>query len=90
MQHQKHQQVKYYNKSFKDLPSLQTGDAVYVQSVPNVRKWVPLTIVEILNARSYRMKNPRAESALEIENLSTIRHSDLSRVSRLPKGHDTK
>ena len=37
MQHQKHEQAKCYNKSAKDLPSLKTGDGVYVQLVPDVR-----------------------------------------------------
>ena len=31
MQHQKHEQARYYNKSAKDLPSIKTGDAVYIQ-----------------------------------------------------------
>ena len=56
MQHQKHQQVKHYNKSARDLPSLRTGDAVHVKLVPNVRKWVPRTITEIISARSYKVK----------------------------------
>ena len=49
MQHQKHQQAKRYNKSASDLPSLKTGDAVHVQLVPNMRKWVPRTIIEIIS-----------------------------------------
>ena len=48
MQHQKHQQAKHYNKSARDLPSLKTGDAVYVQLAPNVRRWILVTIVEIV------------------------------------------
>ena len=56
MQHQKHQQVKHYNKSARDLPSLKTGDAVHIQLVPNVRKWVPRTIIEIISTRSYKVK----------------------------------
>ena len=47
MQHQKHQQVRYYNK---------TRDAVYVQPVPNVRRWISATVVETLSARSYKVK----------------------------------
>ena len=30
MQHQKHQQAKHYNKSAKDLPSLETENAVHI------------------------------------------------------------
>ena len=50
IQYQKHEQAKHYNKSAKDLPSLKTGDAVYIQLVPNVRRWIPVTIVETLSA----------------------------------------
>ena len=32
MQNQKHQQAKHNNKSARDLPSLQTGDAVHMSS----------------------------------------------------------
>ena len=56
MEHQKYQQAKHYNKSARNLPSLKTGDAVHVQLVPNVRKWVPRTITEIISARSYKVK----------------------------------
>ena len=58
MKHQKHQQAKHYNKSAKDLPSLETGDAIHIQLVPNVRKWVPGTIIEVISARSYKVKPP--------------------------------
>ena len=57
IQHQKHEQARYYNRSAKDLPILKTGDAVYVQLVPNVRRWIPATVVETLSARSYRVKS---------------------------------
>ena len=53
MQHQKQEQVRHYNKSAKYLASLKTGDAVHIQLVPNVRRWIPVTVVEILSARSY-------------------------------------
>ena len=46
MQQQKHQQAKHYDKSVKDLHSLETGNVVHVQLVPNVRKWVYGTIIE--------------------------------------------
>ena len=46
MQQQKHQQAKHYDKSAKDLHCLETGNAVHVQLVPNVRKWVSGTIIE--------------------------------------------
>ena len=56
MQHLKHQQAKHYNKSTKDLPSLETGNAVHIQLVPNVRNWVPWTIIEVISAKSYKVK----------------------------------
>ena len=55
MQHQKHEKAKYY-KSTKDLPSPKTGDAVYIQLAPNVRRWIPAIVVEVLSARSYKVK----------------------------------
>ena len=76
MQHQRYQQAKHYNKGAKDLPSLQTGGAVYVQLVPSVRKWVPVTIVEALSARSYRVKTPRGGVYLRNRKFIRIRHSD--------------
>ena len=50
MQHQKHEQVKHYNKSVRDLPSLKTENAVYVQLVPNTRKWIPGIVIERVSA----------------------------------------
>ena len=70
MQHQKHEQVRYYNKSAKDLPSLKTGDAVYVQLVPNVRRWIPATVIETLSVRSYKVQTIKEESMSETENSS--------------------
>ena len=46
----------------KDLPSLETGDAVHIQLVPNVRKWVPGTIIEVISARSYKAKDSHRRS----------------------------
>ena len=56
MQHQKHQQGKCYNERARDLPSLQTGDAVHIQLIPNVRKWVPGTIIEIIDIQLYKVR----------------------------------
>ena len=53
MQHQKHEQAKCYNKSAKDLPSLKTGDVVYVQLVPNMRKWIPGIVIERVSAQDH-------------------------------------
>ena len=56
MQHEKHEQAKCYNKSARDLPSLKTRDAVYIQLVPNIRRWIPATVIKVLSARSYKVK----------------------------------
>ena len=50
MQHQKHQQAKHYKKCAKDIPSLETGNAVHIQLVPNMRRWVTGTIIEVASA----------------------------------------
>ena len=54
MQCQKHIQAKHYNKSARDLPSLKTGNAVYIQLVPNVRKWILGIVIERISGRSYK------------------------------------
>ena len=77
MQHQKHQQVKHYNSSAKDLPSLETGNAVYVQLVPNMRKWVPQTIIEVISARSYNEKTLIGGVYVRNQKFIKIRHIDL-------------
>ena len=88
MQHQKHKQAKYYNKTAKDLPSLKTGDAVYLQLVPNVRRWTPMTIVETLSARSYRLKSPRGGIYVRNRKFIRIKHTD-SRQSLKTTQKDT-
>ena len=76
MQHQKHQQAKHYNRSAKDLPSLQTRDGVYVQLVPSVKKWIPAIIVEVLSARSYRVKTPKGGVYVRNRKFIRIKHTD--------------
>ena len=76
MQHQKHQQAKHYNKSARDLPSLKTGDAVYIQLVPNVRRWILGTIVEILSARSYKVKTIKGGIYIRNRKFIRIRYTD--------------
>ena len=80
MQYQKHQQVRHYNKSARDLPSLKTGDAVYIQLVPNVRRWILATIVEILSARSYKVKTIKGGIYVRNRKFIRIRYTD-SRLS---------
>ena len=77
IQNQKHQQVKHYNKSTRDLPSLKTGDAVYVQLVPNVRRWILGTIVEMLGARSYKIKTIKGGIYVRNRKYIRIRYTDL-------------
>ena len=71
MECQKHEQVKCYNKSAKDLPSLKTGNAVYVQLVPHMRKWIPGVIIERVSARSYKVKTVKC--GVYIRNRKSIR-----------------
>ena len=76
MQHQKHEQAKYYNKSAKGLPSLKTGDAVHVQLVPNIRRWTPATVVEMLSVRSYKVKTIKGGIYVRNRKLIRIRYTD--------------
>ena len=76
MQHQKYQQVKHYNKSAKDLPSRETGNAVHIQLVPNVRRWVPGTITEVISARSYKVKTLIGGVYVRDQKFIEIRHTD--------------
>ena len=76
MQHQKHQQASHYNKSSRDLPSLKTGDVVYIQLMPNVRRWIPATIVETLSARSYRVKTIKGTIYIRNRKFIRIRYTD--------------
>ena len=76
IQHQKHQQAKHYNKSVKDLPSLKIGNPVHVQLVPNVRKWVPRTITEVISAISYKVRTLRGGVYVRNRKFIRIRHTD--------------
>ena len=75
MQHQMNEQAKHY-KSAKDLPSLKIGDAVYIQLVPNVRRWIPATVVEILGARSYKVKTIKGGIYIRNRKFIRIKHTD--------------
>ena len=86
MQHKKHEQARYYNKSAKDLPGLKTGDAEYIQLVPNVRRWTLAIIVETLSARSYREKTPSGAVYVRNRKFIRIKHTDLrQRLKTIPK-----
>ena len=84
MQQQKHQQAKYYNRSARDLPSLKTGDAVYVKLVPHVRRWTCTIVIEVLTTRSYKVKALRGGIYMSgIESSSELGTQTQDRVSRL-------
>ena len=86
MQHQKHEQVRYYNKSAKNLPSLKTGDAVHIQLVPNVRRWIPATVIETLSAMSYKVKTIKGGIYTRSRKIIRIRHTDLRQsLETIPK-----
>ena len=77
MQHQKHEQAKCYNKSAKDLPSLKTGDAVYVQLVPNVRRWIPAIVIERISTRSYKVKTIKGGIYIRNRKFIRVKYTDL-------------
>ena len=77
MQCQKHEQAKCYNKSSKDLTTLKTEDAVYVQLVPNVRKWIPGIIIERVSARSYKVKSVKGGVYVRNRKFIRIKYTDL-------------
>ena len=56
MQQLKQQQRHYYNRNARDLPSLKTGQPVYVQLVPKMRNWTQGYIIERLSQRTYKVK----------------------------------
>ena len=76
MQHQKHEQAKHYNKSVRDLPSLKTGNAVYIQLVPNTRKWIPGIVIERASAQSYRVKTIKGGIYIRNRKFIRIKHTD--------------
>ena len=56
MQQLKRQQRHYYNRNSRDLPSLKTGQPVYVQLVPKTRNWTQGYVIERLSHRTYKVK----------------------------------
>ena len=56
MQQLKRQQRHYYNRNSRDLPSLKTGQPVYVQLVPKTRNWTQGHVIERLSQRTYKVK----------------------------------
>ena len=76
VQHQKHERARYYNKSAKDPPSLKTGDAVYIQLVPNIKRWIPATVVETLSAKSYRVNTTKGGVYIRNRKFIKIKHTD--------------
>ena len=86
MQHQKHHQVRHYNKSTRDLPRLNTGDAAHVQLVPNVRRWIPATIIETLSVRSYKVGTIKEGIYVRNRKFIRIRYTDLKQsLETIPK-----
>ena len=76
MQHQKRQQVRQYNKNARDLPSLKTGDAVHIQLVPNVRRWIPTTIIQTLSIMAYKVRTIKGEIYIRNRKFIRIRFTD--------------
>ena len=95
MQHQKHEQARYYTKSAKDLPSLKTGDPVYIQLVPNVRRSIPATVIETLSVKSYKVQYIKGGIYVRNRKFIKVRHTDLRQsLKTTPKdtiqGADTR
>ena len=80
MQCQKHEHAKHYNKSARDLPGLKTGNAVYVQLVSNVRKWIPGIVIERISARSYKVKTIQGGVYIRNRKFIRIRYTDLRQI----------
>ena len=76
MQQQRHQQVKHNSKHAKDLHSLETGNAIHVQLVQNVRKWALGTITEKISDRSYKVKTILGGVYVKNCKFMKIRHTD--------------
>ena len=72
-QQQKHQQAMYYDKSANDLHSLETGNTVHGQLVPNVRMWVSVNIIENISDRAFKVKTLLGVVYVRKH---TIRHTD--------------
>ena len=76
MQDLKDQQAEHYNKSAKDLPSLKTGNAVYVQLVPGARNWAKGVIIQVISDRTYKVKTKVGGIYVRNRKLIKIRHTD--------------
>ena len=57
MQQQKRQQTHYYNRNARDLPSLKTGQPVYVQLVPKTRNWIQGHVTEETKPKNLQSEN---------------------------------
>ena len=76
MQPQKQEQAKPYNRNARDLPSLRTGDTVYVQLVPNMRRWAQGRVTERVNARSYKVKTMNRGTYIRNQKFIKIRNAN--------------
>ena len=90
MQHQKHEQARDYNKSARDLPSLKTGNAVYIQLVPNVRRWIPATVFQVLSARLYRVRTIKGGIYIRNRKFIRVKHRHEAQCQDYPRGHSTR
>ena len=76
MQIDKEKQSVRYNKSTKNLPSLQQGQTVYVQLDPQKNYWTPEIIVDCPrdDRRSYIVRT--TEGGTYTRNRKFIKHKD--------------
>ncbi|KAL6455331.1 hypothetical protein MHYP_G00362250 [Metynnis hypsauchen] len=56
LRNNQHRQIKYYNRTAKDLQSLKQGDRVRVQPFEPQTVWKPATVIRPVDHRSYEIK----------------------------------
>ena len=86
----KHQQVRHYNKSSKDLPKLKTGDADYIQLVPKAKNWAKATVIDVISNRTYKVQTKAGSVYWRNRKFIKLRHTDSRqslKTSRFSQGH---
>ena len=60
----------------RTYPVYRLRNAVHIQLVPNIRKWVPGTIIKKISDRSYKVKTVLGGVYVRNRKFIKIRHSD--------------
>ena len=77
MQRQKSYQTTYYNQNARDLPSLKTGETVYLQLTLNTGNWLPGLITERINPRTCKLRTPNGGTYIRNRKFIRPRYIDL-------------